>query len=97
MLYFLQDPWWLACISTSLMGLMLTVPQAASELRVSSRFIYRLCKKGLLEHFKLGNRIRITLEAIDDYLETNKKGIQQIESVKPPKRKPPLTVLKFRR
>lgn len=56
---------------------MMTVTQAAERLSVSNRFIYRLCQQGLLEHFKLGNRIRITDEAITTYLEAQRKRPRQ--------------------
>ena len=77
---------------------MMTVNDAALHLSVSCRFIYRLCSKGLLEHFKLGNRIRITQEAIERYLETKLKRTRQPKAEASPKlSSPQLSVLKKRR
>lgn len=53
---------------------MMTVDEVAAELKVSAKFVYSICSKGLLESFKIGGRIRVQREAIEAYLESCKKG-----------------------
>lgn len=64
---------------------MLTVKEAAAELKMSTRFVYRLCGKGLIEHMRLGGRIRIASDAIVAFLEANKKGAKPLETAAPRK------------
>lgn len=47
-----------------------TVPEAASQLRLSDGAVYELCRAGKLRHLRLGNgsgAIRIDQEDIDAY------------------------------
>jgi excisionase family DNA binding protein len=53
---------------------MMTVNEVAVELKVSAKFVYSICSKGLLESFKIGGRIRIARDAVDRYLDSNKNG-----------------------
>jgi excisionase family DNA binding protein len=71
---------------------MLTVKEAATQLGMSARFVYRLCANGILDHWKLGGRIRIATEAISAYLDGQRKGVTQ--EVTP--RKVSLSCLKLR-
>lgn len=71
---------------------MMTVIEAAKLLGMSRRFVYRLCDKGLLDHFRLGNRIRITQEGIQAYLE---KRTPQL-NVEVSRKKPQLQFLKLK-
>ena len=75
---------------------MMTVANAAKQLNVSKRFVYQLCAKGLLEHFKLGSSIRISDQAIEDYLDRQKKGLSQPETEKGTKRLSSLQFLRLR-
>src|SRR5262249_15710509 len=45
----------------------LSVEQAASELGVSNSTVYRLCDDGLLSHSRIGTRIIITPQQLDQY------------------------------
>lgn len=74
---------------------MLTVKEAAAELKMSTRFVYRLCGNGLIEHMKLGGRIRIAAEALARYLEGQRKGGGQHE-VTAPRRKLTLSCLRIK-
>lgn len=62
---------------------MLTVKQAAAELNVSAKFVYSICKKGLLESFKVGNRIRIPTDGLQRYLEGQKNGVTHLPVTTP--------------
>lgn len=73
----------------------MTVKEAAAELRMSTRFVYRLCGKGVLEHFKIGGRIRIAAEAVSAYVAQQKRGGQQ-EVTAPRTRKLTLSCLKLK-
>jgi excisionase family DNA binding protein len=44
---------------------------AARYLRCSVRQIERLCELRLLDYAKVGNRVRITRAALDDYLDAS--------------------------
>lgn len=48
-------------------GLPLTVKEAAGQLRVSTRRIYELCAAGTLRAFKVGRRLRIAPEMLEEY------------------------------
>ncbi len=48
-------------------GALLTVKEAASQLRVSARRIYEMCAAGELRAFKVGRRLRITPEMFKEY------------------------------
>lgn len=74
---------------------MMTVNEAAAMLRVSAKFVYSLCSKGLLESFKIGGRIRISATAIDEYLAKCKRGEQPTVTT-PPQRRLTLSRLKLR-
>lgn len=75
---------------------MLTVKEAAAELAVSTRFVYRLCATGEIDSYRLGSTIRIRKEAIERYLEAQKKGASQRSVVTPQGRKSSLSVLRLR-
>lgn len=45
---------------------MLTVAEAAEQLRVSPQLVYRLARDGELEHRRLGRRVLIPRAAIDE-------------------------------
>ena len=62
---------------------MMTVKEAAAELKMSTRFVYRLCGKGVLEHFKLGGRIRIAADAIQRYMDGQRSGAKPQDTVAP--------------
>jgi excisionase family DNA binding protein len=53
--------------STAPAGALLTVKEAASRLRVSTRRIYEMCAAGELRAFKVGRRLRITPEMLEEY------------------------------
>ena len=74
---------------------MMTVRQVADELAVSPRFVYRLCANGAIECYKLGSNVRISKEALERYMEAQKKGVPQKTEV-PRRRSPTLSVLKLR-
>ena len=46
----------------------LTVKEIAAQFRVSEMSIYRLIEKGKLHSVKIGNQIRISQSALDEYL-----------------------------
>jgi excisionase family DNA binding protein len=48
-------------------GAPLTVKEAASQLRVSTRRIYEMCAAGELRAFKVGRGLRITPEILKEY------------------------------
>jgi len=48
-------------------GALLTVIEAASRLRVSTRQIYEMCAAGELRAFKVGRLLRITPEMLEEY------------------------------
>jgi excisionase family DNA binding protein len=45
----------------------LTVEQAAAELGVSNSTVYRLCDDGVLSHARIGTRITITPQQLEQY------------------------------
>ena len=47
----------------------LTLPEAATYLRVSPRTIYRWAREGRLRCFRLGKTTRFTLKNLDDFIE----------------------------
>lgn len=75
---------------------MMTVKEVAAELKMSTRFVYKLCGQGALEHLKLGGRIRIAADAVAQYVEAQKKGIRQQEVNVPGNRKLTLSCLKLK-
>jgi len=76
---------------------MITVKEAAAELGMSERFVYRLCAKGQLESFKLGRNVRISRQALRDYREAQKKRTHQRSVDTPTVSSPPLQFLRLRR
>jgi excisionase family DNA binding protein len=48
-------------------GAPLTVKEAAAQLRVSTRRIYEMCAAGELRAFKVGRRLRIAPEMLEEY------------------------------
>lgn len=64
---------------------------------MSTRFVYRLCAKGELESFKLGRNVRISRQALRDYLEAQKKRTHRHHASAPHKETRPLAILKTRR
>jgi excisionase family DNA binding protein len=45
---------------------VLTAAQAASRLNVSTKKIYRMCQAGEIDHYRVGDAIRIKPDALDD-------------------------------
>jgi excisionase family DNA binding protein len=45
---------------------VLTVPEAAARLKVSEKKIYRMCQAGEIDHYRVGDAIRIKPDALDD-------------------------------
>jgi excisionase family DNA binding protein len=45
---------------------VLTVPEAAARLKVSEKKIYRMCQAGEIDHYHVGDAIRIKPDALDD-------------------------------
>ena len=59
--------------------MLLTVAEAAVKLRISESLTYQLCAKNLLRHSRVGcgrGVIRITLEAIEEYLTGHEQKAQ---------------------
>ncbi len=63
--------------------MMMTVSEVAAQLKVSAKFVYSICQKGLIESFKVGGRIRIAKEAVERYLEANKNGTSNLPVTTP--------------
>lgn len=61
----------------------MTIRQVATILNVSEKFVYSICKKGLLESFKVGNRIRVPKEGLQRYLHANKNGVSHLPVTTP--------------
>ncbi|MFZ3062877.1 MAG: helix-turn-helix domain-containing protein [Actinomycetota bacterium] len=51
-----------------MMKRLLTVPEVAAMLRVSTMTVYRLIKRGELSAIRVGRGYRITSQAVDRYL-----------------------------
>lgn len=49
-------------------GGLLTIPQVAQRLKVSTYRAYELARQGLLPSIKLGKAVRVRVSAIDEYL-----------------------------
>ena len=49
----------------------LTVKEIAAQFRVSEMSIYRLIEKKKLQSVKIGNQIRVSQSALDEYLAKN--------------------------
>jgi len=47
---------------------LLTVPEVASRLGVSSALVYKLCERNLLRSLRIGGALRFQPEAIREYL-----------------------------
>ena len=50
---------------------LLTVPEVAERLGVSVDWTYRVCERGDIAVTRVGNRVRITEEALADYIARN--------------------------
>ncbi|WP_039962859.1 helix-turn-helix domain-containing protein [Rhodopirellula europaea] len=75
---------------------MFTVGQAALRLGVSTRFVYRLCATGTMEHFRLGSAIRISSEQLERYLQSAKNEAPQQPARKPQTKTPALQFLRLK-
>jgi len=51
------------------MNRLLTVAEAATELRLSRSQVYELLKRGELRAFSIGKSRRITPDALDEFIE----------------------------
>jgi excisionase family DNA binding protein len=65
----------LAFASEELMDEFLTVDEAANELRVDRRTVYRCLKQGKLHGQKLGPRWRIRRSALTAYLNARRSNV----------------------
>jgi len=61
-------------------GAPLTVKEAASQLRVSTRRIYEMCATGELRAFKVGHSLRITQEVLEEYRQQGTIAVRRPET-----------------
>lgn len=47
---------------------LMTAPEAAEQLRVSTWRLYELCREGLLPHVRLGRSVRVDPGALDRFI-----------------------------
>jgi len=50
-------------------GILLTARDVAQRLRVSTATVYALCRRGELRHYRVSNAIRVSEEALANYLQ----------------------------
>lgn len=59
---------------------LLTTKETAAVLKVSINTLYRLFNDGKLEHVQVGNQLRVTRHALDQYISRNTKQAARAEA-----------------
>jgi excisionase family DNA binding protein len=65
---------------------VLTVKEAARQLRVSKWLVYELFKRGELPGFRVGSNVRIRAAGLDDYV---RRTSNRLAATTPPPASPP--------
>ncbi|WP_158264997.1 helix-turn-helix domain-containing protein [Blastopirellula marina] len=76
---------------------LLTVQEAATRLRLSARFVYRLCSNGELPHFRFGSSIRIDPIELEQYKQESVAAVRKRREERPIASKNRLSILKKRK
>lgn len=53
----------------------ITVKEAATYLRVTTKHVYDLCKRDVIPHVRVGNCIRIPLDPFNRWIRENTSGL----------------------
>lgn len=59
---------------------LLTTKEAAAVLKVSTNTLYRLFNNGKLERTQVGNQLRVTRQALEQYISRNTKQTARAEA-----------------
>lgn len=62
--------------SNGIRPLVLTPEQAAAQLQISERQIYRLIRTGELRSVKVGRKRRISMRALEDFVEHQERELE---------------------
>ena len=57
---------------------VMVIEEVAALLRIHRCTVYRLCKKGILPHFKIGSDLRFNSDQIDAWM----RGLPRADQVK---------------
>jgi excisionase family DNA binding protein len=63
---------------------LLTVPEVASRLRMSSWGVYKMTQQNRLPVVRVGSRLRFSAKAIDDYLRHRTTGPRKVKETPVP-------------
>jgi len=55
----------------------LTAAEAAKRLKIGKKKLYRLCQKGEIPHHRIGDRIRIRIEDLDELSQPPKEPVRR--------------------